>query len=308
MIIKKILKIGCLSLVILFIVVIILGTIGNILTASKREKLKVQNEIQTMIETLNQEAPYQVGVAMWFTGATHFFMSDTLTYNYELRGNKQMEVLYVDNEETIRNLTLLGFRMANEQWGSISIVSDFLRKNKMVLEDNILLPSGKTISFYFTGEEIDSVLSRKDLTSEKALMSYMNIQMAILNEALPIVWDEGGNVISSGGKENYSPKKYQILRSVVLEGKDVIYNISIPEITYNVSDIKTASSDSLIVSNLFVDLSKDETFKGILKYYAMVKCNMILRYKGAKSAETVDICFPYELLRQNTYIPEDLLD
>lgn len=187
-------------------------------------------------------------------------------------------------------------------------MGDFLKTNNIILQYKLLLPSKKTISFYFTGDEINNALSQKGLTSEAALMSYMNIQMKLFNLTLPIVWDEDGNVISQGESGKYSPKKYQILRSVVLDGKDIIYTISIPEITYNVSDLKAASSDSQLVSNLFIELSKDETFKGMLKYYALAKCGMVLRYKGVKSSETVDIYFPYELIRQHTYIPEDLLD
>lgn len=113
---KKIFKVGCLTFVIAFIAVIVLGTIANRITAPVKKKIEVQNEIRTVIDRLNQEAPYQVGVATWFTGAT-YFINDTLMYNIELRGNKQMEALYVNNQKTFRDLTLLAFRMGNEQGG-----------------------------------------------------------------------------------------------------------------------------------------------------------------------------------------------
>lgn len=301
---KKVFKIGCLTLVIAFTALMILGSIANVILAPEKAKVEEQSKLQSAISRLNSETPYQVGICTWFTGAS-FTSKDTITYNMELRGNQELENLYANHQKELRDMTLLGFTMMEEQRNNGTFIGNLLKENGMTLVYRIAMPSGKTMSFPFTGEEILNATTNKKLSSPEALLKFMNAQM---NMFLPIVWDEDGNQIGMGNSEPYSAKEYQILKRIILNGRDVVYNISIPEKSYTVSDLQKISNNDEAKESLFAELCKDPTFKGSLKYYAMAKCNMVLHYIGAKTSKTVDFRFPYTLIRQHSYIPQELLD
>lgn len=301
---KKVFKIGCLTLVIAFAALMVLGSIANVILAPEKAKVEEQSKLQSAVSQLNSEAPYQVGICTWFTGVT-LTGQDTITYNMELRGNQELEALYINHQKELRDLTLLDFVMMDEQRNNGSFMGQLLKEKDIVLEYRIHLPSGKTMSCAYTGEDIQNATTNKNMSSAEALLKFMTAQM---NLFLPVVWDEDGNQISTGKSKSYSTKDYQILKSITLDGRDVIYNISIPEKSYTISDLQVSSSNEEATESLFKEMCKDPTFKGALKYYAMAKCNMVLRYIGAKTSEMVDFRFPYTLIRQNSYIPQELLD
>lgn len=302
--VRKVFKIGCLTLVIAFAALMILGSIANVIFAPEKAKIEERSKLQSTISRLNSEAPYQVGICTWFTGVS-LTSQDTITYNMELRGDQKLESLYANHKKELRDMTLLGFTMMDEQRNNGTFIGKLLKDNNMILLYRISMPSGKNMSFPFTGDEILNATANKKLSSQEALLKFMNKQ---LNMFLPIAWDEDGNQIGTGSSKQYSVKEFQILKSITLKGMDIIYNISIPEKSFTISDLHKASNNDEAKKSLFVELCKDSTFKGALKYYAMAKCNMVLHYIGAKSSKTVDFCFPYTLIRQHSYIPQELLD
>ena len=302
--VKKVFQISCLTLVVAFATLIILGSIANVIFAPEKSRAEGLSKLHTVLTELNNNAPYQVGICTWFTGAS-LTSQDTITYNMELRGSRKLEKLYTNSEKELRDMTLLGFTMMNAQQNIGSFMGKLLKDNGMVLVYRILMPSGNTMSFAYTGDEILNAATNKKLSSPEALLKFMTAQM---NLFMPIVWDEDGNQVDTGNSKQYSTQKFQILKSITLKGRDVIYNISIPEKSFTVSDLQKVGNNHGAIESIFEELCKDSTFKGSLKYYAMAKCNMVLHYIGARSSKTVDLHFPYTLIRQKTYIPQELLE
>ena len=146
------------------------------------------------------------------------------------------------------------------------------------------------------------------LVGEKALMLYIKTLINIESLSLPIVTTESGEPINVTLNTTPDSLEYLILKNIKLQEKSVIFNYSTPEISYPVSFSQKGCKNEEDIIHILGKLCKDPYFKGFINYFAMAKCNMILRYKGARSLQSMDIYFPYQLLREYSYIPKVLLD
>ena len=303
---KRLYHIGGYCLFGLFGLFIIISNIGNILKEQKSKKFRNTSEITNVINRINSEVPYQVEAERWFTGAE--LVEDTLTCKYELRCNKETEEFYFQHKKDMRKLSLLSFKMMdgqNNKYGSK--IATILKSNHLVLKYSTKMPSLRRITYIYSAEEIEKT-TMDSLIDKKAIMLYLNMIIHIKSLSLPIITTENGEPIKVAINDKTTPLKYLILNKIKLQGKNVIFYYCTPEINYPISVAQKGCKNEADIRYILNELCKDPYFKGLINYFAMAKCNMILRYKGAKSLQSMDINFPYRLLREHSYIPKDLLD
>lgn len=228
-----------------------------------------------------------------------------MVYEYELRCNELTERYYLSHEQDLRDLSLLSFKMVDEQRDLGTRTADVLLNNQVILKYKTILPSGKIVSYVYTGEDIAKITKGSSLTSEKALLSYVKTIIGAASASLPIVTTEDGEPVVDQVPD---PLKYIILKDIQLQGKDVVFSFSTPEINFSVSDAKKGSNDEAEVKAILDELIKDQYFKEHINFFAMAKCNLIFRYKGARTSQSLEIRFPYAMLRESSYIPKYLLD
>ena len=304
---KRIYNIGISCLFVIFCLLFISANIGNILKAPKSKQVPQTSRITEIINRINSEAPYQVGAKRWLTGVE--LKADTLIYKYELQCNEETEMFYFKHKKELRGLTLLSFKMMDGQTSEYgSRIATILKDNHLVLKYSTTMPSLKNISYVYTADEISNFIKNSDDISEKALMAYLKMIIHIESLSLPLVTTESGEPINAATNIKPNPLKYLILKEIKLQGKNVVFYYSTPEINYPVSVSKKGCMGIEDIKYILEKLCEDPYFKGLINYFAMAKCNMILRYKGAKSLQSMDLVFPYQLLREHSYIPKDLLD
>ena len=301
--IKKIFKIIGISLLIGFIGLIILGTIANIILIPNKKKFKTDQEMFAMANRLKNECPVQVGTYMHLTNVS--FFNDTIRYDYLFDYNENIVNYFHENTDVIKNLTTLLF-VTNEHFGFNSKWANLLKENDYIWQQYITIKNQDNISVTYNGEELNSAL--KELTSKEALQSYLDATLFLWNESTPIIFTEDGDMVNDLAITKNTAKKYQLLNKIHLKGKDVIFDFTVPEIGITISDLKKGCENPDAPEILLKELCIDEEFKGVLKIFAFAKCNIILRYYGVKSKETAEIKIPFSHIRQNTYIPPELLE
>ncbi len=293
-------------LFVIFCLAMVSANIGNMLKEPTIRQNRAQASVSAIVVRLNQEAPYQVGTERWFLGAE--LNGDTLIYKYELRCNDETEKYYFNHEKELRNFSLMSFKMMNAQRDVGTRMVNALKNYHLILKYLTAMPSGKNISYVYTPKDIDQIANNPSFTSEEALMSYVKTMISVASQSLPIVTTESGQPIVVSSYQKPDSLKYIILKSIRLNGKDVVFLYSTPEIKYTVPIAKKGSDDEEDVKAILNELCKDPYFKGQINYFALAKCNLILRYKGARSLQSMDIRFPYTLLRDYSFIPEEQLD
>lgn len=304
---KRIYDIGGSILFLFFCSFFVFANVGDILKVTKDKYVKHLSKITDIINRINNETPYQVGANRWFIGVE--LIKDTLVYKYELRCNKKTENFYFKYEKDMRHFSLLSFKMMNEQNEKhASRMSTILKSNHLVLKYSTKMPSSKNISYVYTADEIAKFMNDSSLVGENALMSYIKTLIDIESLSLPIVTTESGKPINVKPNTKPNSLEYLILKDIKLQRKSVVFYYSTPEINYPISISQKGCKDEEDIRHIIGELCKDPYFKGFVNYFAMAKCNMILRYKGARSLQSMDINFPYQLLREYSYIPKDLLD
>ena len=305
--IKKILKIIGISLLIGFIGLIILGTIANIILIPDRKKSKTDQEMYAMANRLKKECPVQVGAYMYLTNVS--FSNDTIRYDYEIKYNDEVEKLYSENPIIVEKLTKLKI-IINQQKGWNSAWANLIKENNYVWELHMKYSDNRSSTISFNGNDLSDLL--KELTSKEALQSYLNTTLFLMNKNTPIVTDEEGNLIDVEVKNlkkiKSLEKKYQVFENAFIEGNNIVFLYSIPELQYTISDIKGSCENPETIELLFKNMSSDPTTKEELTIFALAKCNLVLRYYGVKSKQSIDITIPYSMIRQHTYIPSELLE
>lgn len=305
--IKKILKIIGISLLIGFIGLIILGTIANIILIPDRKKSKTDQEMYAMANRLKKECPVQVGAYMYLTNVS--FFNDTIRYNYEIRYNDEVEKFYSENTIIVEKLTKLKI-IINQQKGWNSAWANLIKENNYVWELHMKYSDNRSSTISFNGNDLSDLL--KELTSKEALESYLNTTLFLMNKNTPIVTDEEGNLIDVKIKNlkkiKSLEKKYQVFENAFIEGNNIVFLYSIPELQYTISDITGSCENPETIELLFKNMCSDPTTKEELTIFALAKCNLVLRYYGVKSKQSIDITIPYSMIRQHTYIPSELLE
>lgn len=305
--IKKILKIIGISLLIGFIGLMILGTIANIILIPDRKKAKTDQEMYAIANRLKNECPVQVGAYMYLTNVS--FSNDTIRYDYEIKYNDEVEKLYSENPIIVEKLTKLKI-IINQQKGWNSAWANLIKENNYVWELHMKYSDNRSSTISFNGNDLSDLL--KELTSKEALQSYLNTTLFLMNKNTPIVTDEEGNLIDVEVKNlkkiKSLEKKYQVFENAFIEGNNIVFLYSIPELQYTISDIKGSCENPETIELLFKNMSSDPTTKEELTIFALAKCNLVLRYYGVKSKQSIDITIPYSMIRQHTYIPSELLE
>lgn len=305
--IKKILKIIGISLLIGFIGLIILGTIANIILIPDRKKSKTDQEMYAMANRLKKECPVQVGAYMYLTNVS--FFNDTIRYDYEIRYNDEVEKFYSENPIIVEKLTKLKI-IINQQKGWNSAWANLIKENNYVWELHMKYSDNRSSTISFNGNDLSDLL--KELTSKEALESYLNTTLFLINKNTPIVTDEEGNLIDVKIKNlkkiKSLEKKYQVFENAFIEGNNIVFLYSIPELQYTISDITGSCENPETIELLFKNMCSDPTTKEELTIFALAKCNLVLRYYGVKSKQSIDITIPYSMIRQHTYIPSELLE
>lgn len=307
--IKKIFKIIGISLLIGILGLMIIGTIANIVLIPSKEKIKVDQEMYATMNRINSECPIHVGANFCLTKVC--FNCDTICYDYELRDDTETEKYYSENSEILKKLTTFLF-VVNEHYGWNSKWATLINKYDYVWKQRIKICDENFITAEFNGNELNSAL--KDITSDEALQSYLDATLFLVNQETPIIIDEDGNQLSNiqVSKDNYIElsKKYQLLKSLSLNDRDVICEFSIPEVLYSstILDFKEINKSPETVELFLKEMCTDLEFKDFLKIFAFAKCNLVFRYYGVKSKELVEIKIPYSMIRHHTYIPPELLE
>lgn len=314
----KIIKISLLSILIIIVGIFLIATIQGLMTQSQMEKnllshteSKVESDprddLEKVIEKLNSELPRKVGDMGSLESIK--VIGDTIFYNMKVEGNLDSDKYYQNNYDNMRNLLKYGILMMNSQRGNGYKLTNLMEKNKVGICMRVTTPSNKQFQWYYSGDELNDFMKNSKENPKEAALLGIQLQLEMVNMQTPIAY-EGASVQTnlSGTVLKQLQKDYEILNNISLKENNIIYSFTMPETEYTAIEFGENLESWGAREEYLKDMCSNPNFTEFLNLLVIPKCNLVIKYKGIKTGEIVEVKFPYEMLRLHCTIPSNMLD
>lgn len=295
---KRTIKIGCFSLIAIFILVILIGNIAKVVNSVSPNAQEAKNHaiLANNMTMLNRSMPQSLGnIGSLNQLRLH---NDTISADIEV-AKEVSEELVKDNYMEIGSLIRYAF--ARTDLGLK--LSDMAAKNNLVIEC-VVSNSSKILSQWtYTAKSFTNFSDSIDVPLEELMKGLLKTQVILSNAETPVIYGNDGMTLEMDkGEIMEHNSDSEILKNIALKENEVIFTFSSPETDYSVPQMKIGIKNPNNVKNILSTLCKDRQFKEYINLITLAKCNMIFRYDGVNSMQSVDIVFPNEMLEECKHI------
>lgn len=295
---KRTIKIGCFSLIAIFILVILIGNIAKVVNSVSPNAQEAKNHaiLANNMTMLNRSMPQSLGnIGSLNQLRLH---NDTISADIEV-AKEVSEELVKDNYMEIGSLIRYAF--ARTDLGLK--LSDMAAKNNLVIEC-VVSNSSKILSQWtYTAKSFTNFSDSIDVPLEELMKGLLKTQVILSNAETPVIYGNDGMTLEMDkGEIMEHNSDSEILKNIALKENEVIFTFSSPETDYSVPQMKIGIKNPNNVKNILSTLCKDRQFKEYINLITLAKCNMIFRYDGVNSKQSVDIVFPNEMLEECKHI------
>lgn len=295
---KRAIKIGCFSLIAIFILVILIGNIAKVINSVSPNAQEAKNHavLADNMTMLNRSMPQSLGnIGSLNQLRLH---NDTISADIEV-AKEVSEELVKGNYDEIGSLIRYAF--ARTDLGLK--LSDMAATNNLVIECVVSNSSKNLNQWTYTAKSFTNFSDSTDVPLEEMMRKLLKTQVILSDAENPIIYGADGMPLEMDKSEiMLHSSECEILKSIELQGNKVIFTFSSPETDYSVPQMKIGIKNPNNVKNILSTLCKDRQFKEYINLITLAKCNMIFRYDGVKSKQTVDIEFPNEMLEECKHI------
>ncbi len=295
---KCTIKIGCFSLIAIFVLFILVGSIANVIFSVSPNAIEARNKAElvdnmTMLNKSLPQALGNIGILTQFC-----LLNDTISVNIVI-AKEVSENLIQENYDGIGTL----IRYCFCKTGMGLKIADLASKNNLVIEC-VLSNSSKRLNLWtYSEKSFTNFNDSTDVPLEDMMKELLKIQVVLSNAETPIIYGNDGMPLEMNKSEIMQHScENEVLKSIVFEENCVVFTFSSPESNYSVPEMKEGIKNPNIVKNILSTLCKDYQFKKYINLITLAKCDMIFRYDGVNSKQSVDIKFPNVMLEECKYI------
>lgn len=282
----------------IFILVILIGSIAKVINsvspnAQEAKNLALLAQNMTM---LNKSMPQAIGnIGSLNQLRLH---NDTISIDIEVAKEVSDELINGNYEEIG---SLIRYAFARTDLGLK--LSDMAAKNNLVIECVVSNSSKELNQWTYTANSFTNFSDSTDVPLEEVMRKLLKTQVILSDAETPIIYGDDGMPLEMDKSEIMQHgSESEILKSIGLQGNKVIFTFSSPEIDYSVPQMKEGIKNPNNVKNILSTLCKDRQFKEYINLITLAKCDMIFRYDGVNSMQTVDIEFPNDMLEECKHI------
>ena len=282
----------------IFILVILIGNIAKVVNSVSPNAQEAKNHaiLANNMTMLNRSMPQSLGnIGSLNQLRLH---NDTISADIEV-AKEVSEELVKDNYMEIGSLIRYAF--ARTDLGLK--LSDMAAKNNLVIEC-VVSNSSKILSQWtYTAKSFTNFSDSIDVPLEELMKGLLKTQVILSNAETPVIYGNDGMTLEMDkGEIMEHNSDSEILKNIALKENEVIFTFSSPETDYSVPQMKIGIKNPNNVKNILSTLCKDRQFKEYINLITLAKCNMIFRYDGVNSMQSVDIVFPNEMLEECKHI------
>ena len=282
----------------IFILVILIGNIAKVVNSVSPNAQEAKNHaiLANNMTMLNRSMPQSLGnIGSLNQLRLH---NDTISADIEV-AKEVSEELVKDNYMEIGSLIRYAF--ARTDLGLK--LSDMAAKNNLVIEC-VVSNSSKILSQWtYTAKSFTNFSDSIDVPLEELMKGLLKTQVILSNAETPVIYGNDGMTLEMDkGEIMEHNSDSEILKNIALKENEVIFTFSSPETDYSVPQMKIGIKNPNNVKNILSTVCKDRQFKEYINLITLAKCNMIFRYDGVNSKQSVDIVFPNEMLEECKHI------
>lgn len=295
---KRTIKIGCFSLVAIFLLIILIGNIAKVVNSVSPNAQEAKNltDLAEHMTMLNKSMPQPLGnIGQLKQFRLH---NDTISADIEVAKEVSEELI---NDNYVELGSLIRYAFARTDLGLK--LSDLAAKNNLLIECVVSNSSKELNQWTYSAKSFTNFSDSTDMSLEEMMRGLLKIQTLVSGAETPIIYGNDGMPLEMDKSEIMQhSSKSEILKSIELKGNEIVFTFSSPETDYSVPQMKEGIKSPNNVKNILSTLCKDRQFKEYINLITLAKCNMIFRYDGVNSKQTVDIKFPNEMLDECKHI------
>jgi len=236
------------------------------------------------------------------------FVDDVISLYIDIEGDSALEKLYTQKYDMVKESVLFAFLMMNSHNDLGKMILSMIKKADLRLRYvTTIKPSGKEYSFVYSATDIREFLDRYKLHPTEALAAVIDMQV-IEGQEFPAWVDDYG--LPHHVTDDELPdvqKKYIVEFRPKREGTALVLSYSLPEIDESLADMADLPEDEAMQAAMAQDMASDPTSLRLINLLVMAHSDLIVRYTGARSGQTISMNLPYSLLRKYCTLPESVL-
>lgn len=269
---------------------------------SFNERLKMSE----IIAKCNADLPCEIGTIGYLDSVS--FAEETITYHARINGDGK---IMSDNYDDIKDMLKYSILVMNGQKNLGGIFAYFLGEKDLTMCWKVCTGNQMSMNWKITGDEYRTFIDSCKSSPSKALNKIMDMQIKLANLKLPLSPYQNTQVasittnslIGNGTDEDF------LLQSIKHKGNDILieYKVSENEMK-DIEDLKNISNNLDFLNALTQELSQNKDVLELIGMMAISHSNMVLIYRGMTSGKQVSVKIPYNILRNNCNVPQELLN
>lgn len=293
-----------------FVIVFVVCTLVGITIAinAPRPKLSFNERLKLseIIAKCNADLPCEIGTIGYLDSVS--FAEETITYHTRINGDGK---IMSDNYDDIKDMLKYSILVMNGQKNLGDIIAYFLGDKGLNMCWKVCAENQMSMNWKITGDEYRTFIDSCKSSPSEALNKIMDMQIKLANLKLPLSPYQNTQVasittnslIGNGTDEDF------LLQSIKHKGNDILieYKVSENEMK-DIENLKDISNNLDFLNALTQELAQDKDVLELIGMMAISHSNMVLIYRGKTSGKQVSVKIPYNILRNNCNVAQELLN
>lgn len=223
-------------------------------------------------------------------------------------GAAEIDSFYVEYYHEMRELMKYGLLSMNGQNGFGSEFASLLDSCGIFLKMNFTTPSRRFFSWTYSGKELLDFISKINISPTDALYNIIDTHIKLANLTLPINYKDtlSHQSVATNAIVGVLFGDEQLLR-IIHVGDNIILVYKINENDITLRELESYASNDLFIENMASLLSEDPDVKELMKMLVLAHSNMTYRLINPNATDSVDLEFPYSVLKKHCSINSKIL-
>ncbi len=293
-------------IVIAFIICTLVGI--TIAINAPRPKLSFNERLKMseIIAKCNADLPCEIGTIGYLDSVS--FAEETITFHARVNGDGK---IMSDNYDDFKDKLKYSLLVMNGQKNLGGIFAYLLRDKGLNICLKVCTENQMSMNWKITSDEFRTFTDSCKSSPTEALHKIMDMQIKLANLKLPLSPYENTQVasittnslIGNGANEDY------LLQSIKHKGNDILIEYKVKENEMkDIEEVKGKLSNLNFMNAWVQNLAQNKDILELIGMLAISRSNMLLVYRGMTSGKQVSVKIPYNILRNNCNIPQELFN
>ena len=287
--------------IIIFVSFLILGVLYAILAPKPKMSFFDEQEMRSQIVKLNADLPREIGTIGYLDSI--IYSDQTLYYIMTVKGDNEIEKIYLENYDDFREFLKYSVLMMNGQGEKGRIFAEMLDYKGLNIGVRIYTDNKRFTDWKISGAELKSFVDSCHLNPTASLCHVIDMQVKIANLSLPMKADDETSIQSVALNSIESGDDDFLLQSISYGGNRLILEYEVDEHEYDLQQISANSESQEYLENIATIASQDADIYELFGIMAISHSDIVIKCVGKTSKKVADISIPYVIIKRHCKVP-----